>query len=42
MSQTMISEYMLKLIDKEVIKKFASENLLIENKYNDDEYKERN
>lgn len=32
MSQTMISKYMLKLIDKEVIKKFA-----IENKYNDDE-----
>lgn len=32
MSQTMISEDMLKLIDKEVIKKFA-----IENKYNDDE-----
>lgn len=36
MSQTMISKYMLKLIDKEVIKKFAIENLLIKNKYNDD------
>lgn len=33
----MIFEYMLKLIDKEVIKKFAIENLLIKNKYNDDE-----